>query len=231
MEPIRKPRKNLSPAMFEDLEMNFETLKLDPDYIIRKEYPYDIVRKDTLRKISVVQQGETYKVHINYKPYLLPYVIAYQWIPNPDGYQYIRYKNFNRNDFHVENLYWARYYQKPKNKPGPELFTDFAKNHTLVPIKKYFGHVYAPDTFYYVPEANVVVQHKGDYFRQFDLDKNNKFIIREYPCGPKHQIDLNLLLKYLEFPEGNSSPEQSSPEQSSPEASPEASEASEEASA
>ncbi len=43
-------------------------------------------------------------------------LVASTYIPNPNHYKYIRYKNGNLKDWRIENLYWESYTHKPDNK-------------------------------------------------------------------------------------------------------------------
>ena len=84
---------------------------INNDFEICTTYPYSI-RKKSWRIPCVLSESETtngyIQVFMNRKCYLKHKVIAQQFIPNPYNYRYVRHKNFNTTDNHIDNLIWCK---------------------------------------------------------------------------------------------------------------------------
>lgn len=51
------------------------------------------------------------------KSYMIAREVAKAFIPNPEGYKYVKHKNGDKLDCRVENLYWAKNQQNEDDPP------------------------------------------------------------------------------------------------------------------
>jgi hypothetical protein len=91
-----------------------ETLSVCPHYNIDKS-TLEISRKDNNWVVSKTPTRNGYVVKINMsikggqqKGYLLTRLIATQWIPNPNNWEFVKYKDENKLNIDIDNLYWAQ---------------------------------------------------------------------------------------------------------------------------
>ena len=86
----------------------WETLKVDEDYEICREYPYQIKKTSTGRILKETLATDGYvTVTLNQKTYYKHRLVAVQFIPNPDNLPFVNHKNHVRNDNRIENLEWV----------------------------------------------------------------------------------------------------------------------------
>ena len=92
----------------EEDEEQWETLKVDEDYEICREYPYQIKKTSTGRILKETLATDGYvTVKLNRKTYYKHRLVAVQFIPNPDNLPFVNHKNHVRNDNRIENLEWV----------------------------------------------------------------------------------------------------------------------------
>ena len=101
----------------EEEQGHWETCKVDKDYEIYSEYPYQIKKKSNKRIIGESDDGHGYiACYLNGKRYRKHRIIAIQFIPNPDNLPCIDHKNRDRSDYHISNLRWCSFTDNNKNK-------------------------------------------------------------------------------------------------------------------
>ena len=139
--------------------MEFETLKVDNDYVIAKDvYPYIICRKGTTKAIAISKNKDGYQtIHLNGKTYNLHKVIATQYIPNPDDLPQVDHCNQHGDDNRIENLRWVTRSDNDKNKSrygGYDAIYVGEISDDAIEVTKYGDHelefyYFDDDKFYY----------------------------------------------------------------------------------
>ena len=95
--------------------------KIDSDYEINIEYPYEIRRKNGKGIISRGLNPTGYpQCNLNGRTHPLHRIIATQFIPNddPDNKNQVDHINHDRADFHIENLRWVSRSENLRNTSG-----------------------------------------------------------------------------------------------------------------
>ena len=94
----------------------WEVLKVDDDYEICREYPYQIrrARDGYILRESTNNYGYL-MVHLNGHLYLKHRLIAEQFIPNPDNLPQIDHHDHNRLNNHIDNLSWVSHHDNQNN--------------------------------------------------------------------------------------------------------------------
>lgn len=67
-----------------------------------------------VRKTRVANDGAltvSFRTGKQYKSFRLNRLVATLFIPNPNGYRYVRYKDGNKENLSIDNLYWSPYKQ------------------------------------------------------------------------------------------------------------------------
>ena len=91
-----------------ELSEGWEVLKINSNYEINKEYPYDIRNMKTKYILNPGVQNDGYYYYIlNGKLYTKHRTIAEQWIPNLEKLPQIDHINGIRTDDHIDNLRWV----------------------------------------------------------------------------------------------------------------------------
>ena len=159
------------------IELHWETLKVDPDYEICTQYPYQIRRKDNGYIIAEWEHTSKYiQIKLNDKYYYKHVVIAQQWIENddPDNKVEVEHRNRNRTDYHINNLCWKTRSMNAFNRTGwgqykyeyvDELPID------VTPIIMYHGIEFEA---YFMDSDGEVWFYNGEQYRNIRVNAENK---------------------------------------------------------
>ena len=147
---------------------NWQTLAVDGDYEIQKDFPHMIRRKSTKKIVAEKEDFETQylKLYLNNKPYYKSEVVAQQFVPNPNNYKFIEHVDGNITQDSRENLCWV------STEDGD--FVDDISNDSFQ-IKEWDNHelrfyYYSPtdDKFYWFNGKQYKeVKPRKDYTRRF----------------------------------------------------------------
>ena len=165
----------------DEVDNDWEELKVDNDYLICKTFPYQIKRKSNGYIIKEWELTNKYiQIKLNGKLYLKHIVIARQWIENddPEHKTEVDHRNRIRSDYHVSNLRYVSKSENMKNKTGhgknkfeyvDELPID------VVPIILYMKWEFEG---YYIDREGFVWFDNGEQYRKLNISKEMK--IRMY---------------------------------------------------
>jgi hypothetical protein len=103
---------------FTDSDGTWETLKMNGEYEINREYPYHIRKKSKRHRYIRESKTETGYVvlSIDRKFVRKHNVIASQWLPNVDNKETIDHINRDPSDNHLDNLHWVSFSDNTRNK-------------------------------------------------------------------------------------------------------------------
>ena len=80
----------------------------DNNCLIRNTYPYPIIRKKHLDYVANREESNGYIIcYLTSKQYYKHEIVAMQFIPNTNNYEYVIHKNGNNRDNHIDNLEWS----------------------------------------------------------------------------------------------------------------------------
>ena len=135
--------------------------KVNNDYEIFTEFPYDIRKKSTGKIVSESLNGEGYVcLKLNGVQYKKHRIVAIQFIENdlPLIKTEVDHINRERGDFHIENLRWVSRKENNLNKSsfkGVECeFIDYEETpDDLVQVNDYGVHEF--EDYYYSPDNNL----------------------------------------------------------------------------
>ena len=146
--------------------MSWEEVIDFPNYEIWTEYPYQIRKKSNQRilKESIHKCGYVH-VNLHQKSYSKHIIVAKQFIPNPENYEFVDHINRVKTDFRVENLRWVSRRMNNNNQER-QTFVDEIPDDCIW-VEEYngwnFDFLYFDpdtDTFYYYNGINYVVKPK-----------------------------------------------------------------------
>ena len=174
-------------------QSNWVSLKIDSDYEICNDYPYQIRRKSNGYIIDEWenQKSKYIQIKLNGKLYYKHVVVATQWIENddPEHKVEVEHRNRIRTDYHVENLCWKTRSMNAFNKTGyggikfeyvDELPLD------VTPIILYKNWEFEG---YFMDGDGEVWFDNGEQFRKLRVSKDNK--VRLYDIYHKvHNIGI-----------------------------------------
>ena len=167
-----------------DNKQEWETLKVDNDYEINTDYPYQIRRKSDQYVLSESYSNGYIVVTLNGKQYKKHRLIAEQFISNddPEHKTQVDHINHNRSDYHLSNLRWVTPKQNNLNKSSLrgiqyEYFDDIPDESTVIDFyetrngMRYFdeGRYY----YYYDEESDEDVFYgriKDDLYRKLHIN-------------------------------------------------------------
>ena len=141
--------------------MSWIDCKVNEDYEIFTEYPYDIRKKSTGKIVSEWLNDSGYVcLNLNGVNYRKHRLIATQFIPNdsPLIKTEVDHINHDRTDFHIENLRWVSRKENNLNKSSYKNinyeFIDYEDTpDDLVQVNDYGKHEF--EDYYYSPDNNL----------------------------------------------------------------------------
>ena len=161
-----------------DNKQEWETLKVDNDYEINTDYPYQIRRKDNGYIISEWehQKSNYIQIKLNGQYYYKHVVIALQWIENddPENKVEVEHRNRIRTDYHVENLCWKTRRMNDLNRTGwGDIKFEYVDELPIdvVPIILYKGWEFEG---YFMDQDGEVWFDNGEQYRKIRVTKENK---------------------------------------------------------
>ena len=166
--------ENVVTVEVDDVNDDWEELKVDNDYLICKNFPYQIKRKSNGRIVSESISNKDYiQLNLNGKTSLKHVVVAHQWLENDDPEQktQVDHKNHDTTDYHIENLRWISPSMNLKNKssfkgvnytyvddiPDESIVVDFYD--TRNGRREFKDYYYHDGVFYYDNEFNYKMLH------------------------------------------------------------------------
>jgi hypothetical protein len=135
--------------------MSYEPLKLNPDYEISTLYPHPIREKgdDVYVEEHYIDELKTFFVDIRKHFKSKAFIVADQFLPNPEEISTIKFKNKNTCDYRIENLEWV-----PKAKSKQPTKAEYLDKLPDNAIKiEAFGK-YKYNDYYFDPESKQVIQ-------------------------------------------------------------------------
>jgi hypothetical protein len=135
--------------------MVYVPLKLNPDYEISTIYPHPIREKgeDVNVEEYYVDEFKTFCVDVPRVHKSKTFVIAHQFLPNPDNLTEIRFKNKNKYDYRIENLEWV-----PKSTPRTATKAEYLDKLPDNAIKIDSFGKYQYNDYYFDPDTKHVIQ-------------------------------------------------------------------------
>lgn len=97
--------------------MSWEPLRGFEMYEIYNEYPYNVRKCSTQDMIKESYNNCNYiQINLNGRCYTKHYIIANQWIPNPDNLRDVNHIDKNRSNNHINNLEWCSHSDNLKDR-------------------------------------------------------------------------------------------------------------------
>ena len=155
-----------------------------PNYEIWTEYPYQIRKKSNQRivKERVDNKRGGYLICcLNGKSFYKHRIIAKQFIPNPNKYEFVDHISRVRTDNRIENLRWLSQRMNNNNRTDQEFVDEISDDAILV--EKYNNHEFEDlyfydDVFYFYNGINYTIKPKHmtkqGYYTVKLWDKNGK---------------------------------------------------------
>ena len=159
--------------------------KVNNDYEIFTEYPYDIRKKSNKRIIKEWHNDKGYiYVELNKVKYGKHRIVAMQFLPNDDTLNktQVDHINHDRTDYHIENLRWVSPSQNNINKSSHlgfeyefiEYGEDEEEEENLTQVTDYGVHEFEQYLYYYSPERNRFLIDTGINYRVLHVNFNKK---------------------------------------------------------
>ncbi len=156
--------------------MSWEICKVDDDYEIFSEYPYQIRKIKTKRIIKEHHINNGYlQCAMNGKQYYKHRVIAEQWIANdsPETKKFIDHINHVRDDNHITNLRWVTQSENESNKTSYKkvkaIYLDELPDN-CIPIETYKGIIF--ENYFYCKDNDKCYYDNGVFVRELTLHKS-----------------------------------------------------------
>ena len=150
----------------EEDEEQWETLKVDEDYEICGQYPYQVRKISNRRILKETLATDGYvTVTLNQKTCYKHRLVAIQFIPNPNNLPFVNHKNHVRNDNRIENLEWVNRSQnqndlsRTNNGRDVEYIDELPDN--AVVVNKY--NTYNFNNYYFADDRFFKQIHNGKY--------------------------------------------------------------------
>ena len=173
--------------------MNYETLKVDSDYEICTEYPYQIRRKyDHFEPSEWFNDKGYVMVTLNRKHYRKHRLIAEQFIPNYDSdtKTQVDHINRDRSDYHIENLRWVTSSQNNRNKSSHKsVVYEFVDELPLDVIPIILYKKWEFESYFMDKDGNVWFDN-GEQFRKLYVNSNNCVNMTDI-YHKQHRIGIN----------------------------------------
>ena len=157
----------------------------EDDYEISKEYPHEIRNKNTNKIVSEYTENTGYiRISLKGRKYQKHRLVAYQFIENPNGLQYIDHINHDRTDNRIENLRWVSQKDNLKNKASSRGiiyryfdYTDF-DDEDMEQVNEYKAYHF--ENYYYNQRTNKFYFDTGVNYRELHISftKNNRAFVR-----------------------------------------------------
>ena len=175
--------------------MSWESCVVDYDYEINNEYPYPIRKKSNKRIVREWNNGNNYmRLRMNGKNYYKHRVIAFQWIDNPNNYDYVDHIDRDSTNNHISNLRFVSASENNKNKSSRNgiqytlIDYDDAPD-DLFEIDYYNQHKF--ENYYYSINENRFYFDTGLYYRElpiFFTKHNSAFVNMTTVDNTKTQV-------------------------------------------
>ena len=171
--------------------MSWIDCKVNNDYEIFTEFPYDIRNKSNKRIVNEWHNGEGYiYVELNGVKYGKHRIVAEQFIENDDSLnkKYVDHINHDRTDYHIENLRWVSAKQNNINKSSHlgieyefiEYGEDEEEEENLIQVTDYGKHKFEQYLYYYSPENNRFLIDTGVNYRVLHVNFDKKDLAHVY---------------------------------------------------
>ena len=166
--------------------MSWIDCKVNNDYEIFTEFPYDIRKKSNKRIIKeCVDKSDGYIItHLNKARYRKHRIVAEQFIKNDDplNKKYVDHINHDKTDYHIENLRWVSAKQNNINRSFYknieyefiEYGEDEEEEENLTQVTDYGNHEFEQYLYYYSPERNRFLIDTGVNYRVLRVNFNKK---------------------------------------------------------
>jgi hypothetical protein len=150
-------------------QYNWATCVYNPNFEVEKTGYHFIRHKETHELMTISYDKELYPIpHFenvifddNNYPKKMAYIIALNFLPNPDNYKYLSYKDGSIYNFKVSNLIWSETYEHQHIIPMEE---HIVMDPSFEPIQ-HLGNY----TFYEHP----VIKYKGQYYQTIERKKGS----------------------------------------------------------
>ena len=159
-------------------EIIWETLKVDEDYEICVEYPYQIRRKDNGYIIAEWEHTTTkyIQIKLNNNYYYKHVVIAQQWIENddPENKVEVEHRNRIRTDYHIENLCWKTRSMNAFNRTGWGQYKYEYVDELPIDVVPIILYEHWEFEGYFIDREGEVWFDNGEQYRKIRVTKDNK---------------------------------------------------------
>ena len=167
----------------ENVDDDWEELKVDNDYLICKAFPHQIKRKSNGRIVSESISNKGYiQMNLNGKTSLKHVIVANQWLENDDPEQKTQVDHINHDttDYHLINLRWISPSMNCKNKSSHRgVNYQYVDN---IPDESIIVDFY--DTRYERHEFKDYYYYDGNFF--YDNEMNYRILhVNETKCGSR----------------------------------------------
>ena len=160
--------------------MSWIECRVNNDYEIFTEYPFDIRKKSTGKIVSEHFNNDGYvRVNLNNVKYQKHRIVAVHFLPNdqPLIKTEVDHINRNRSDYHLSNLRWVTPSQNQLNRSSTRgvdyEFIDYEETpDDLVEVRDYGVHVL--EDYYYSPENNLFYFDSGVNLRILHINFDKK---------------------------------------------------------
>ena len=165
--------------------MSWIDCKVNNDYEIFTEFPYDIRKKSNKRIVNEWHNDKGYiYVELNGVKYGKHIIVAKQFIENDDTLNKtcVDHINHDRTDYHIENLRWVSPSQNNINRSFYKNieyeFIEYGdeEEENLTQVTDYGVHEFEQYLYYYSPERNRFLIDTGINYRvlHVNFDKNDR---------------------------------------------------------
>lgn len=172
--------------------------KLDGEYEINTEFPYQIRRISNKKVIKENMQSNGYlRCYLNRKKFYKHRIIAEQFIPNPKGHKLVDHINRIRSDNRISNLRWVSASENARNKSSHlhiqyNIIDYEDAPDDLIPVEHYGNHDF--EFYYYSIENNRFYTDTGVNYRELHVlfNKNGHAIVYVVDsAGKRTSINFN----------------------------------------